>query len=1064
MKRNGFTLVEMMAVIVLVALLAVIGIATYTNVNESAKQKTLESKKEQIRTSAIKWAKENNISNKTIISVNALVVEGYLTAEENEVGKIGVIENPVTGENMICNTVDISLKEGEYIATVNDGEQNCTLATQSLVDTNISIKVVDEKNIDKTGSGSIAAWTSQNVMIIVSSSSYDSRVTSISYDFEGNTITKNKSGKQKYTGNAYISEAAAANYYNVYHINAALILNTKIVVTYNIAGENSKSRAYTIRIDKEEASASVSSNSEWLTVDKDIYVTVDDGKGSGPKYFYITKNETDPLNASNRYNATFKTKVSTLEIGKYYVWTEDIAGNRSVKPKIIFELNNVDKTVPACEVLFHGHVGNNGWYKEVPVTPGGKNTIKAGISGMNIGVNTTQNDPEYTAYAAFDTFNEGLGTTRTTETPKAGVNYYCHVKTMAGNYANNVRNLKLDMTPPKITIDKTTDTTYTQIKTITMTISDGLSGLPERLPFRWGWSKSQDCADLSSTESVIPGHQHSDPYTMYIYGPNKWFNKPLTGKYYLCIDYSQITDYAGNRATGVNGTGGGGRAIFGPYYFDNTKPVCDGVGGKTDWTKGEYTVNQNCKDDKDTTDQSGCEKSPFSQYYGTDKTIKTDKIRITDKAGNYTDCPVNVYLDNTAPVCNGVGGKTKWTKGTYTVQQKCKETSSDQSGCDKNPFTKDYTTSQTVKTDSMTISDKVGNQTSCPINVYLDNTPPTCGGATGENTTYTRTAQTVYVGCDDGTDQSGCSKVLFSKRHSDTTVTDTIDIKDKVGNVRTCGPYNYYVDVTKPDCGSSSGENTTYTRNSVTVSVGCSDANSGCTQNSFSNTWSSTRVTGNITIRDNAGNTRSCGPYNVYIDKTAPTCGATSGESTSWTSSDRTISVACSDANVGCSQTSFSRTWSSTTTTSSIQISDTLGNTRRCGVNVYVDKTRPSCSTSKSSTGKGGVSGTISCSDGHSGVASCNGGSTSFSGLTSGQSYSVTDNVGNSGSCSVSVSSYACDCTTKEYNAAIDVPGADCKCWTPGGCLGSVTSGGSQVAGGAYWECVETTCASTCYQ
>ena len=91
MKHNGFTLVEMMAVIVLVALLTVIGVATYTRVNESAKEKTLESKKEQMRSAGIKWAKENNITNKTIISVNALVVEGYLTADENKVGEIGVI-------------------------------------------------------------------------------------------------------------------------------------------------------------------------------------------------------------------------------------------------------------------------------------------------------------------------------------------------------------------------------------------------------------------------------------------------------------------------------------------------------------------------------------------------------------------------------------------------------------------------------------------------------------------------------------------------------------------------------------------------------------------------------------------------------------------------------------------------------------------------------------------------------------------------------------------------------------------------------------------------------------
>ena len=57
MKRNGFTLVEMLAVLALIAIMAVIGVATYTRVNESAKQKTLDSKVEQIRNAAIKWSK-----------------------------------------------------------------------------------------------------------------------------------------------------------------------------------------------------------------------------------------------------------------------------------------------------------------------------------------------------------------------------------------------------------------------------------------------------------------------------------------------------------------------------------------------------------------------------------------------------------------------------------------------------------------------------------------------------------------------------------------------------------------------------------------------------------------------------------------------------------------------------------------------------------------------------------------------------------------------------------------------------------------------------------------------
>ena len=851
MKRNGFTLVEMMAVIVLVALLAVIGVATYTNVNESAKEKTLETKREHIRASALKWAKENNISNKTIISVNALVVEGYLTAEENEVGKIGVIENPITGENMICNTVDISLKDGEYIAVLNDNDQNCTLATQSLVDTNINIKVVDESNIDKTGSGSISAWSNKNVMIIVSSSSYDSRATSISYDFEGNTVTKPKSGKQKYTGNAYLSEGAANNYYNVFHVSAALLLNSKIVVTYNIAGESSKSRSYTIRIDKEEATASVSSNSEWLTVDKDVYVTVDDGKGSGPKYFYISKDQN--INNATRKDAGYKTKIAGLEIGKYYIWTEDIAGNKSSTFKVILELNNVDKTEPACEVLFHGHEGNNGWYKEVPVTPGGKNTVKAGISGMNIGINTTQNDPEYTVFAQYNTFNEALGPQRTTNTSKSGVDYYCHVKTLAGNYANAKRTLKLDMTPPTIKIDTTSDTNYTQIKSIKLTVADGLSGLPERLPFRWGWSKSQDCANLSITEFVMIGHQLSDPYTSYIYGPNTWFGQPLTGKYYLCIDFSQITDYAGNHATSVNGSGGGGRAIFGPYYFDNTPPTCDGNNGKTNWTTGGYTINQLCADNDGTNDQSGCKKRTYTTVYYAFQNVFGDRVTIEDNAGNTTVCDYNVYIDNETPACGTNNGKSNWTRGSWTGNQYCTD---GYSGCARNPFS--YTWTSSTNQSSITISDNVGHTRSCPISVRLDTDAPKCTTqSTQAEGSWTNGTVTLTGVCSD-TGGSGCkpnTTASFSDQQAQAH--RPANVADNAGNEGECAAVTVRIDKTKPTC--SVSKSNTGTTSGVTTSITASDyggsqLNTGASASGESGVKSSKTYT----VYDYAGNAGTC--------------------------------------------------------------------------------------------------------------------------------------------------------------------------------------------------------------
>ncbi|MBE6158078.1 MAG: type II secretion system protein [Firmicutes bacterium] len=76
---------------------------------------------------------------------------------------------------------------------------------------------------------------------------------------------------------------------------------------------------------------------------------------------------------------------------------------------------------------------------------------------------------------------------------------------------------------------------------------------------------------------------------------------------------------------------------------------------------------------------------------------------------------------------------------------------------------------------------------------------------------------------------------------------------------------------------------------------------------------------------------------------------------------------------------------------------------------IKVDKGNPSCSITKTSTGtSSGVSVSVSCSDSGSGVDTCagvSGSSASKSGLTSPTTYTVVDNAGRSGSCSVSVSS-----------------------------------------------------------
>ncbi len=84
------------------------------------------------------------------------------------------------------------------------------------------------------------------------------------------------------------------------------------------------------------------------------------------------------------------------------------------------------------------------------------------------------------------------------------------------------------------------------------------------------------------------------------------------------------------------------------------------------------------------------------------------------------------------------------------------------------------------------------------------------------------------------------------------------------------------LDKIAPTCGSWSGGSTTWTKNSRTVYVGCSDTGgSQCVSSSYPYQYNTTTKTAtpSLTIKDNAGNSRTCtssSALNIYVDKTAP--------------------------------------------------------------------------------------------------------------------------------------------------------------------------------------------------
>ena len=197
MKNNrGFTLVELLAVIAIMAFLAVAAVSGYTAMSKNSRKKAYDSKVQEIEDAAVKFAKETNLKNSTTVSVNKLVVQGYLQPDTSTESGLSQIENPVDHENMICNLVNIAIKDDTYIAYYVTDKKDCEVAEQELDDSEIQVseRILNGDTIEETSvgiNGNVADWTKEDVVLIVDSTEYTDFV-SVSYDYDGQTITKPK--------------------------------------------------------------------------------------------------------------------------------------------------------------------------------------------------------------------------------------------------------------------------------------------------------------------------------------------------------------------------------------------------------------------------------------------------------------------------------------------------------------------------------------------------------------------------------------------------------------------------------------------------------------------------------------------------------------------------------------------------------------------------------------------------------------------------------------------------------------------------------------------------------
>ena len=372
-------------------------------------------------------------------------------------------------------------------------------------------------------------------------------------------------------------------------------------------------------------------------------------------------------------------------------------------------------------------------------------------------------------------------------------------------------------------------------------------------------------------------------------------------------------------------------------YVDKQKPTCTVSGGSTSWTGGNRTVTINCKDGSG----SGCKVSSFKDTVTT--TTKTKTYTVEDNAGNTGTCTANIYVDKTDPKCGEITGASKdWTSSNRTIKVGCSDS---HSGCVSNPTSQTFST--TTTTSSITIKDKVGNSTTCPVNVYVDKNNPTCSISKSTSSTVTSLTLTV-TGNDVGSglhskpyswtsSSSGFSTTRTKKVTSNGTYTAWV--KDKSGRVGSCSinvnNVQAYYDINYHyNGGSNNGCANQYKVGDTTYLCTPTRANY-----SFAGWYTDSGLKNKITSISSSQK----GDINLYAkwSAIAPSCNGVSGNTGSSWATSRTVTVKCKNPD-GTSCSSKTGTYTSNGS-KSLTIKGSNGATKSCSFTVSkIDSGTPS--------------------------------------------------------------------------------------------------------------------------
>lgn len=347
MKKNGFTLVELLGTMVILAIVILIAVSGFGRVRENVQEKEHENLVKYIETKAANYASDTG---SLTTNVDTLVKQGYIEADD----EAGHVISPKDGSYLNCHIVSITKDENNLYGKYTE-EEECDLDKLEIANLNFGVRVYKTKdNVTKEEMVESNKWVRDNVILeaYLKEGIKEEDIKSIKWKSNAGEETREVNGD-------FASK-------NEYVVKAEQLVNTTYYATIELKDGVSYQAQVIVKIDKQrpviyDREINVENENEYTNTNKGITISASDGNGSGIYGYYVgTSNKCNEVEYEENRNNTYKVE---KDEGIYYVCVRDNAGNVSEDESTKrIEIKNIDKTLPSCELEAIGTMGSNGYY------------------------------------------------------------------------------------------------------------------------------------------------------------------------------------------------------------------------------------------------------------------------------------------------------------------------------------------------------------------------------------------------------------------------------------------------------------------------------------------------------------------------------------------------------------------------------------------------------------------------------------------------------------------------------------------------------------------------------